>query len=281
MFFGCHLSASAGNTAMVKTALSIGADTFAFFTRNPRGSKAKKEDPADCARAVAMMKEYAFGPLVAHGAYTMNLCTADPEARAFAAEVLSDDLRRMAALPGQYYNFHPGSHVGQGTEQGIEYIAAALKQAMSHGYPVTVLAREIEEYLGISEKNEAVLVGVGKLGQALLEYNGFSEFGLTITTGFDVRKEIVGTQIGGKPILNASDMENYVRENGTTMGILTVPAKYAQETANNLVKAGIKAIWNFSPTHIVVPETVAVKNENLAASLAVLSKQIKEKNKIL
>lgn len=149
------------------------------------------------------------------------------------------------------------------------------------GYPVTVLAREIEEYLGISEKNEAVLVGVGKLGQALLEYNGFSEFGLTITTGFDVRKEIVGTQIGGKPILNASDMENYVRENGTTMGILTVPAKYAQETANNLVKAGIKAIWNFSPTHIVVPETVAVKNENLAASLAVLSKQIKEKNKIL
>ena len=136
---GCHLSATGGNAAMVKTALSIGANTFAFFTRNPRGSKAKKEDPADCARAVAMLKEHDFGPLVAHGAYTMNLCTADAEARVFAAEVLADDLRRMAALPGNFYNFHPGSHVGQGLEAGVDYIAAALKQAMAPGYPVTVL----------------------------------------------------------------------------------------------------------------------------------------------
>ena len=136
---GCHLSASKGNADMVKTALSIGANTFAFFTRNPRGSKAKKEDARDAARAVAMLEENRFAPLVAHGAYTMNLCTADPEARAFAAEVLSDDLRRMAALPGNFYNFHPGSHVGQGLEAGVEQIAVALKQAMSHGYPVTVL----------------------------------------------------------------------------------------------------------------------------------------------
>jgi len=136
---GCHLSASAGNAAMVKTALSIGANTFAFFTRNPRGSKAKKEDPADAARAVAMLEEHGFGKLVAHGAYTMNLCTADAEARAFAAEVLADDLRRMAALPGNFYNFHPGSHVGQGVEAGVAHIAAALKQAMAPGYPVTVL----------------------------------------------------------------------------------------------------------------------------------------------
>ncbi len=138
-YFGCHLSASAGNAAMVKTALSIGANTFAFFTRNPRGSKAKKEDPADAERAVKLLEEYHFGQLVAHGAYTMNLCTAEPEARTFAAGVLEDDLRRMAALPGHFYNFHPGSHVGQGTEAGIEYIAAALKQALRHGYPVTVL----------------------------------------------------------------------------------------------------------------------------------------------
>ena len=138
-YYGCHLSASGGNASMVKTALSIGANTFAFFTRNPRGSKAKQEDSADCARAVAMLQEHEFGKLVAHGAYTMNLCTADPEARAFAAEILSDDLRRMAALPDNYYNFHPGSHVGQGTEAGIDYIAAALRQALSHDYPVTVL----------------------------------------------------------------------------------------------------------------------------------------------
>lgn len=138
-YFGCHLSASGGNAVMVKTALSIGANTFAFFTRNPRGSKAKPEDPADAAKAAAMLEENHFGKLVAHGAYTMNLCTSDADARAFAAGILEDDLRRMAALPGNFYNFHPGSHVGQGTQAGIDYIAAALKNALRHDYPVTVL----------------------------------------------------------------------------------------------------------------------------------------------
>ena len=139
IYAGCHLSATAGYESMVRTALDIGANTFAFFTRNPRGSRAKKEDPEDAARAVKLLEEHRFGPLVAHGAYTMNLCTADSEARAFAAEVLCDDLRRMAAIPGQYYNFHPGSHVGRGTEAAIQDIAAALKKALEPGYPVTVL----------------------------------------------------------------------------------------------------------------------------------------------
>ena len=165
MFFGCHLSASKGNAAMVKTALSIGADTFAFFTRNPRGSKAKPEDPQDAARAVAMMKENNFGPLVAHGAYTMNLCTADQEARAFASDVLEDDLRRMAALPGNFYNFHPGSHVGQGTEAGIEFIAEALKKALRHNYPVTVLLETMagkgSEIGGRFEELKAIMDAVG------------------------------------------------------------------------------------------------------------------------
>ena len=132
-YLGCHLSASAGYMGMVKTAESIGANTFAFFTRNPRGSKAKKEDPVDAAKAVAALEEKGFGKLVAHGAYTMNLCTKEAEARAFAADVLCDDLRRMAAVPGQYYNFHPGSHVGQGTEAGIDYIAQALRKALEPG----------------------------------------------------------------------------------------------------------------------------------------------------
>ena len=116
LYAGCHLSNSKGNVAMIQTALSIGANTFAFFTRNPRGSRAKEENGADCAAAVELLRQHAFGPLVAHGAYTMNLCTADAEARAFAADILADDLRRMAALPGNFYNFHPGSHVGQGVE---------------------------------------------------------------------------------------------------------------------------------------------------------------------
>ena len=164
-YFGCHLSASGGNAAMVKTALSIGANTFAFFTRNPRGSKAKKEDPADAEKAVAMLQAEGFGRLVAHGAYTMNLCTADAEARTFAAQVLEDDLRRMAALPGNFYNFHPGSHVGQGTQAGIEYIAAALKSALRHDYPVTVLLETMagkgSEIGGRFEELKAILDAVG------------------------------------------------------------------------------------------------------------------------
>ena len=172
-YFGCHLSASGGNAAMVKTALSIGANTFAFFTRNPRGSKAKKEDPADAAKAVAMLEEHQFGKLVAHGAYTMNLCTADPDARAFAAQVLEDDLRRMAALPGNFYNFHPGSHVGQGLEAGVGYIADALKQALRHDYPVTVLLETMagkgSEVGGKFEELKMILdaVGSGNVGVCL------------------------------------------------------------------------------------------------------------------
>ena len=164
-YFGCHLSASGGNAAMVRTALSIGANTFAFFTRNPRGSRAKKEDPADAAKAMAMLEEHNFGKLVAHGAYTMNLCTADAEARAFAAEVLEDDLRRMAALPGNFYNFHPGSHVGQGADAGIDYIAAALKKALRHDYPVTVLLETMagkgSEIGGRFEELKAIIDAVG------------------------------------------------------------------------------------------------------------------------
>ena len=139
LYVGCHLSSTGGNVAMIETARKIGANTFAFFTRNPRGSKAKPEDPADCAKAVELLQEYGFGKLVAHGAYTMNLCTADPDARAFAKDVLCDDLRRMAALPGNFYNFHPGSHVGQGTEVGIDLIADLLNEILTPELTTTVL----------------------------------------------------------------------------------------------------------------------------------------------
>ena len=139
LYLGCHLSASGGNCAMVQTALEIGANTFAFFTRNPRGSSAKPLDIADCEKAMVMLQENTFGPLVAHGAYTMNLCTAREKDRAFAADVLKDDIYRMGFLPGNFYNFHPGSHVGQGLEVGIRQIADALCYAMEQDAPVTVL----------------------------------------------------------------------------------------------------------------------------------------------
>jgi len=165
LYVGCHLSASGGNLEMVKTAQSIGANTFAFFTRNPRGSKAKKEDPVDCAKAVEALQQAQFGKLVAHGAYTMNLCTAEAEARRFAAEILCDDLRRMAALPGNYYNFHPGSHVGQGVETGISQIVDALKLALAPEYPVTVLLETMagkgSEIGGKFQELKDIMDGVG------------------------------------------------------------------------------------------------------------------------
>lgn len=165
LYLGCHLSASGGNLSMVHTAAELGANTFAFFTRNPRGSKAKKEDPTDCQAAMAALADRSFGQLVAHGAYTMNLCTADPEARSFAASVLSDDLRRMSYLPGQFYNFHPGSHVGQGVDTAVGQICDALKQALAPGYPVTVLLETMagkgSEIGGRFEELKLILDGVG------------------------------------------------------------------------------------------------------------------------
>ena len=164
-YLGCHLSTTGGYAATVRTAMSIGANTFAFFTRNPRGSKAKPENPADAAAALELLHIEKFGPLVAHGAYTMNLCTADADARDFACSLLCDDLRRMAALPGQYYNFHPGSHVGQGVDAGIAYIAQALKKALEPGYPVTVLLETMagkgSEIGGKFEEIKAIIDAVG------------------------------------------------------------------------------------------------------------------------
>lgn len=139
LYLGCHLSASGGNVAMVKTAEELGANTFAFFTRNPRGSHAKSLDIEDCRKATGLLSEKGFGKLVAHGAYTMNLCTAREKDRLFAWDILKDDLHRMSFLPGNFYNFHPGSHVGQGMEEGIRQIVDALKYAMEQDAPVTVL----------------------------------------------------------------------------------------------------------------------------------------------
>ena len=164
-YFGCHLSTTGGYLATVKTAESIGANTFAYFTRNPRGSKAKAEDPVDAAAACKALLDKEFGKLVAHGSYTMNLCTADPDARAFAADILCDDLRRMAALPDNYYNFHPGSHVGQGVDTGIAQIVDALKKALEPAYPVTVLLETMagkgSEIGGRFEELKAIIDAVG------------------------------------------------------------------------------------------------------------------------
>ena len=136
---GCHLSTTGGFAAMGQTALSLDATTFAFFTRNPRGGRAIQIPQDDAAELIALMDEHDFGKLVAHAPYTMNLCSAKPDTAAFGREMLADDLARMETLPGNYYNFHPGSHVGQGAEVGIQMIADALNEALVPGQSTTIL----------------------------------------------------------------------------------------------------------------------------------------------
>lgn len=139
LHIGCHLSSSKGFAAMGRQALELGADTFQFFTRNPRGSRAKELDPEDAAALMELLRVNHFAPLIAHAPYTLNLCGAQAENRDFARETMADDLRRLEHLPGQYYNFHPGSHVGQGVEAGITWIAQGLNDILRPEQTTTVL----------------------------------------------------------------------------------------------------------------------------------------------
>lgn len=139
IYIGNHLSSSKGFLAMGQAAVKLGGDTFAFFTRNPRGGAAKAIDPEDAAALCEFLREKHFGTLVAHGPYTMNVCAAKESVREFSLQVLKDDLQRMEYIPDNYYNFHPGSHVGQGPDAAIPMIADALNEAMFPGQRTTVL----------------------------------------------------------------------------------------------------------------------------------------------
>lgn len=136
---GCHLSAAKGYEHMGKDALKIGANTFAFFTRNPRGGKAKAIDEEDVKKFLAIAEEHNFGKLVAHAPYTLNPCSKDEKVRNFAHLAMSEDMERMEYTPGNYYNFHPGSHVGQGVEKGIELIADLLNRILTPPQSTIVL----------------------------------------------------------------------------------------------------------------------------------------------
>lgn len=136
---GCHLSVSQGFENMGKQILSLGGNTFQFFTRNPRGGKAKDIDKDDVDRLIILMKNNNFAPILAHAPYTLNPCSANERTREFAFETMADDLKRMELLPGNMYNFHPGSHVGQGIEKAVPMIAEVLNTVMWDEMSTTVL----------------------------------------------------------------------------------------------------------------------------------------------
>ncbi|WP_434311230.1 deoxyribonuclease IV [Hominifimenecus sp. rT4P-3] len=139
LMIGSHISSSKGYEAMGKQALKLGANTFAFFTRNPRGGSAKALDLEDVKRFLEIAEEHSFGPLVAHAPYTLNPCAAKPEVLDFSRRAMGEDLEKLEALPGNYYNFHPGSHVGQGLEVGISRIAELLNQILTSEQSTMVL----------------------------------------------------------------------------------------------------------------------------------------------
>ena len=130
-YIGNHVSSSGGFFAMGAHELDLGGDTFAFFTRNPRGGASRAADPEDAAKLMRLLTEHSFGPLVAHAPYTLNACSTNERVAAFAREAMTGDLLKMQLLPGQFYNFHPGSHLGQGPEKAIPQIAAVVNEALA------------------------------------------------------------------------------------------------------------------------------------------------------
>jgi deoxyribonuclease-4 len=139
LYIGCHLSVAKGYKHMGEDALSIGANTFQFFTRNPRGSKAKSMDEKDAAALVAVITENKFAPILAHAPYTLNACSADPRIRELAEQMMTEDLANLEYLPHNMFNFHPGSHVGQGVEVGIKFIVDLLNKILLPEMTTTVL----------------------------------------------------------------------------------------------------------------------------------------------
>ena len=205
IYIGNHVSVSKGYAAMGRHALSLGGDTFAFFPRNPRGGKSKTASPEDVAALRRLLTENSFGRLVVHGAYTMNVCAAKEEVRANSLEMLRDDLIRLQALPGNFYNFHPGCHTGQGAEAGIAQIAAALVAAVraaeeATGLPLqtTILLETMagkgSEVGGSFEELQAIRNRAAQSGGDMLE----KHLGVCLDTchvwdgGYDIQNDLDG-----------------------------------------------------------------------------------------
>lgn len=217
---GCHLSSAKGYLAMGKEAIKIGANTFQFFTRNPRGGKAKVLDLEDVKAYRALAAEQDFFPILAHAPYTLNACAADEGLRTFARETMADDLARLEHLPGSLYNFHPGSHVKQGAERGIELIAAQLNSLLTPEQSTTVL---LETMAG---KGSEVGRTFGELRAVLDEVQVSEKMGVCLDTchisdgGYDIIGNLDGVleefdRVIGLPRLKAIHLNDSMNPPGS------------------------------------------------------------------
>ena len=217
-YIGNHLSASKGFAAMGRKEVELGGNTFAFFTRNPRGGKAKAIDEKDIEKFLTYAKEHNFGKLVAHAPYTMNLCAAKEDVRRFSKEMFFDDMKRMEYVPGNYYNFHPGSHVGQGVEKGIELIAETLNEALTAEQSTIVL---LETMAGKGSE-------VGRNFEELREIIDRVELSEKVGVCFDT----CHTWDGGYDIVN--DLDDVLTEFDRVIGLDRLCAVHFNDSMNLL-----------------------------------------------
>ena len=214
---GCHLSASKGYLAMARDAVSIDANTFQFFTRNPRGGKAKDIDPADVEAFHACCAEHGITTILAHAPYTLNAAAAKPEVQEFARATFADDLVRMEATPHQMYNFHPGSHVGQGAQVGIEKIASVLNEVLTPEQTTTVLletmagkgteiGRTFEELSAIIDREELKSGDWGKVSINFFPFAASGNNGIGVGIN-NIMKTRDGIALGGTPASAEDDFE--------------------------------------------------------------------------
>ena len=215
---GCHLSVAKGFLAMGKEALQLEADTFQFFTRNPRGSKAKEIDPEDARALCTLAKEHSFAVLLAHAPYTLNACSADEKTREFAVQTMADDLKRMEYLPDSLYNFHPGSHVGQGAEIGITQITDMLNHILSPEQSTTVLLE--------------TMAGKGtEVGRSFEELRQILD-GVTLSVKMGVCLDTCHVYDAGYDIVN--DLDGVLKEFDRVIGLDRLRAIHLNDSMNPL-----------------------------------------------
>lgn len=215
---GCHLSCSKGFLAMGQEALSIDANTFQFFTRNPRGGKAKAIDPEDAAALERLICEHDFAPILAHAPYTLNPCSAKEETRIFAKNIMADDLERMEYLPHNLYNFHPGSHTGQGVEKGIEQIIQLLNNVLRQEQTTTVL---LETMAGKGTEVGATFQELADIIQ-----------GVELEEKMGVCLDTCHVFDGGYDIVN--DLEGVIKEFDEVIGLERLKAIHINDSMNTL-----------------------------------------------
>ena len=216
LYLGCHLSTAKGFEAMGKDALKIGANTFAFFTRNPRGGKAKAIDEEDVKKLRIILKDNNFGKLVAHAPYTLNPCSKDEKTRAFARMAMEEDMKRMEYLPGNYYNFHPGSHVGQGVEVGIKMITSLLNDIITEDQSTVILLETM------SGKGSEVGVNFHQIKDIIDKVNIKDKIGVCLDT--------CHISDGGYDIVN--NLEDVLDEFDSVIGLNKLKALHINDSMN-------------------------------------------------